>query len=530
MSPASSAVARRTLRDTRVRDGAFAAFFALQALIQPLGFRHSFPTLADRVAFARSFGDNAAVRLFYGSPHELLTAGGYTAWRVGGFLAILAGAWGALAAVRALRAEEDSGRIELALAGIVDRRGAFTAALAAVAAGVALLWAALAIGLVAGGLPLDGSLYLALATMTPALVFAGVGALASQLAGSRRVASELAIGALAAGLLLRVVADTSAGLSWLRWTTPLGWAEELRPFADTRPLVLLLPLAATTLLLSAAAALAVRRDVGRGVLEPRDRRRPRLALLRSPTALALREERAGALAWLGGVALFAVVVGILSDSFRPDTIGPDLQRQLSQVGGASLVTPGGALSFYFLFFAVAFALYACAQIAAARREEAEQRLETLLAAPVARRRWLGGRLLLAAGGLVALALTSALASWAGAASQDAGVPLTDLLAGAANTLPLALLFLALGALAFAVMPRAASGAAYGLVAVAFVWELFGSLLGAPAWLLGLSPFHQLALVPAQPFKATAAVIMLALAASAAGLALVAFDRRDLASF
>jgi len=36
-------------------------------------------------------------------------------------------------------------------------------------------------------------------------------------------------------------------------------------------------------------------------------------------------------------------------------------------------------------------------------------------------------------------------------------------------------FLALGALAFALVPRA-PGIAYGLVLLAFVWELFGSLL------------------------------------------------------
>jgi ABC-2 type transport system permease protein len=40
---------------------------------------------------------------------------GYTAWRVGGTLAIAAAAFGVLAAVRALRAEEDIGRMELVL-------------------------------------------------------------------------------------------------------------------------------------------------------------------------------------------------------------------------------------------------------------------------------------------------------------------------------------------------------------------------------------------------------------------------------
>ena len=46
---------------------------------------------------------NKAIRLFYGAPHDLLTVGGYTAWRVGGTLAIFAAAFGLLAAVRALR-------------------------------------------------------------------------------------------------------------------------------------------------------------------------------------------------------------------------------------------------------------------------------------------------------------------------------------------------------------------------------------------------------------------------------------------
>jgi energy-coupling factor transporter ATP-binding protein EcfA2 len=44
--------------------------------------------------------------------------------------------------------------------------------------------------------------------------------------------------------LLRVIADTAGGVGWLRWAKPLGWAEELRPFAGAHPLALAPPLAA----------------------------------------------------------------------------------------------------------------------------------------------------------------------------------------------------------------------------------------------------------------------------------------------
>ena len=120
-------------------------------------------------------------------------------------------------------------------------------------------------------------------------------------------------------------------------------------------------------------------------------------------------------------------------------------------------------------------------------------------------------------------------AWAGAAAQGADVSLPEMLGAGANVLPPALLFLALGALAFALAPRMSTVIAYGLVGLAFIWELFGALLEAPAWLLAVSPFHDVGLVPGEPFEAGSAAIMLALAASVALAAVAVFRRRDLAA-
>ncbi len=523
----TASLARRTLRDARVRTITFAYLFAIYAFIQPVGYRHAYPTLAARLSFVRTFGGNDAVRLFYGYPYDASSVGGYSAWRVGGTLAIAAAAFGVLAAVRALRAEEDAGRTELVLAGIAGRYTTFAAAIAAAVAGVAILWVAELVGFLLGGLPAGSSAYLSLSTALVALVFVGVGALVSQLAPTRRMALELGSAVLGVSLLLRVIADTASGAGWLRWATPLGWAEEMRPFAGARPVALLPSLAVSALLLAVAARTSLTRDVGTGLLPVRDSAPPRLRLLRTPTAQALRSELTSLFVWATSIGVFALVLGMVASSVSSAGISKNISREFAKLGSGSILTPTGYISFVFLFFILAVSLFACAQIGGAREEESSERLETLLALPVARLRWFGGRLMLAALAAAGLSLLAGVLVWAGATAQGVDISLARMLEAGVNCLPVALLFLGLAALAYALVPRASAAIAYGLVTVAFLWDLIGSLLGAPGWLVKATPFAQVGLVPSQSFKAPAAGVMLAIAAAAAGAALWAFAQRDL---
>ena len=523
----SSVFARRTLADGRTRTAAFGLLFAAMGFANALGYRHSYPTLEGRLELARTFGANKAVQLFYGRPYDLLTVGGYTAWRLAGFGCLLAAAWAVHATIRALRAEEDVGRQELVLAAGVSRLGAYGAALAAITAAGLVLWAATFVSLVSSRLPPGGSAFLALATVSPAAVFTGVGVLASQLASSRRVALQLSYAVLGASFLLRVVADIAGGVGWLQWVTPLGWTEQLRPFSHPHPEALILPAVATVALLALGGRIALGRDVGVGLLRPRDSSPPRTYLLSSPVAQALRDELGNLGGWVAGIGTFALIVGILSTAFTPASISASLRRELRKIGGVSIVTPSGAIGFYFVFFVLVISLFACSQIASARREESEQRLETLLAVSVGRTRWLAGRLLLACAGAGGLALVAAVLAWIGAAAEHAGVGFPRMIEAGANCLPATFLFLGAGALIYGIAPRATSEGAYGLVVLAFVWQLLGSLLGAPKWLLDATPFAHVAAVPAQPFRLTAAALMIAIGVAASTCGLAAFRRRDL---
>jgi ABC-2 type transport system permease protein len=521
------ALVRRAFLDARIRTIAFAYVFAAYSYIQPVGYRHAYPALSDRLAFAHSFATNKALRLLYGEPYDIASVSGYTVWRVGGVLAIAAALYGLLAAVRAMRTEEDTGRMELVLAGVVGRSTVNLSVLTACAAGVFILWLAESAGFVVAGLPAGGSAYLALATASVMPVCLGVGALASQLAPSRRIAIGLGGAIVAVFFLLRVLADTLPGAGWLRWATPLGWAEELRPFSGAQPLVLLLPVTASVLLFAASMRIAAGRDIGTGVLPAHDTADPHLRLLRSPTLQALRSQRGSLITWTSSVAVFAYILGTVSKSISPADVTKSMQRELAKIGSGSIVTPNGYLAFVFLFFIVAVSVFVCTQVSAARQEEADQRLETLLALPVTRRRWLGGRLLLAIATAVAISLTAGLFSWVGADSAGAGVALPKLLEAGANGVPVAVLFLGIAALAYATVPRASAGIAYGLLTTAFLWQLVGSLAGAPTWLVDLTPFAHVGLVPAQPFRAGAAAVMVAVGATAALAAIGLLRRRDL---
>jgi ABC-2 type transport system permease protein len=90
-----------------------------------------------------------------------------------------------------------------------------------------------------------------------------------------------------------------------------------------------------------------------------------------------------------------------------------------------------------------------------------------------------------------------------------------------------LLFLGVAAPAYALVPRASAAIAYGLVTVAFLWELVGSLVGAPKWLVELTPFEHVGLVPTEPFRAGSALVMLAIGAVSSLVAVGVFRRRDL---
>ena len=503
-----------------------ALLFAFYGAAQVVGYRATYPTVADRIGLTASFGNSPALRLFYGEPRNLLTTQGYAAWRVGGTLALLVALFGIVLSVRDLRGEEDSGRMEVVLAGLTTRRGVLTCGWLAAALGMAVVCLSLFVTLVVTRLPVGGSAYLSLVLTLCGLCFVAIGSVVSQVMPTRRSAYSVAMPVFGVLFLLRVAADTRSGLGWLRWTTPLGWAEEAHPFTGSRPAALIPSILLIVTLGTIAALLVTRRDVGTGILQVRDRAEPHLRLMSSPAAQTVRIESLTLASWVIGVGAMAFVIGSLATSFSEASFPASLRQELHKLGLTNLVTPTGYLAFVMLIFALIISLGMAQQVGAARREEADQRLETLLAVPLSRIRWLGGRIGLAVALALALSIEAGLLAWAGAWVAGGDVPLGGLIEAGLNCAPAALLFLGLSVLAFGFTPRIASFAGYGLIAAAFAWDVVGDVVSAPTWALDLSPFRHLGLVPVHAFPFRAAAIMTAIGVVTAGAGAAGFRRRD----
>lgn len=520
-------VARRTLRGALI----WGAVFGLITWLEVIQFGKEYPTAADRARLVEEMGSNVGLKAILGPSPAIDTVAGYVAAHTVGVLGVIAAVWGLLAGTRLLRGEEEAGRWELLLAGQTTRRRAAAAAVAGLGIGLVTLWGAVAAAYVAVGRDPDArfsvgdSLFAATATVAAAAMFLAVGALCSQLAATRRQAVGLAAAVFGAAYLLRVVAYSSTTLPWLRWATPLGWVDELRPLTGSRPLPLVVIVATIATLVALTIVLAGRRDLGTGILAAHDTAAARTRFLAGPLGLAGRLDRGAVLGWSAGLGAAGLVVGLMTEGTEElwaNQSGGLFVRLSGATGGAVF------LGMVFLLLASLVALAAAGQVAATREEEAEGYLDHLLARPVTRLSWLAGRFAVSAAALALFGVVAGLAAWVGAASTGASIGFPELLAAGVNVVPAGIFVLGVGTLVHAVIPRFASAVAYGLVAWSFLLEIVGAGLGLSRWLLDLSVLHHIARAPAADPRWGMAVVLVALGVAAAALGALAFARRDLA--
>ena len=515
---------RAILRRDRVRIAVWTLSIAGLVAVTAASVKGLFPTQADldRAAAAET---SAAAIVLNGPPYGLDTVGGQVAYQVG--------VWGMVAVAlmtmfmytRNTRAEEESGRLELVRATVVGRHAQSTAALIVVGGINLLVGMAVALANIAYGLPVGGSVVFGAGFTVLGLIFCGVTAITTQVSDNTRVANGLAGIVLGLAFAFRAIGDVNDGT--LSWLSPIGLVQKSRPYAGDVWWPLAIGLVLAGVLTVVGGILASHRDVGAGLTQPRPGPATAGRALATPFGLALRLQRGSLISWAIGLFATGVAYGSIIDQLDSLLADNDTAKELiAQAGGVSITD--SYLSTTLQVVALIATGYALQSALRLRTEENAGRVESLLATPTSRERWVtshtamsfvGAALVLLAGGL-GTGLTVALIT------GDWG-ELPRLVGASLVYVPAVWLLAGLAVALFGLAPRAALAAWAGM-AFCFVIGMFGELLDLPRWLTDLSPFQRTPRVPADSLTLLPVVAIAAVAAALTAAGIAGFRHRDVA--
>ena len=514
---------RLGLRTERLRIPLWVIGTVLLPLVTFNSYTVLFPTEQSRAALI-ALANTPAFQVIIGQPTDLDTAGGFTAWRTLVVLCVLNAMLAILIAIRHTRAEEDAGRAEL-LAGAPLARSAWPVA-ATIISGLTSIatGAAVAIILIVSSADAPSSLFMGAAIAFCGLVFGSIALIAAQIASSARVALGASIVVLAASFLLRGWADADPAMAWLAWTNPLGWAERVHPFGENASLPLLLLLIIAVAGVVIAIVIDEQRDLGRGLIAERLGPASAAPRLGTPLGLAWRIQRGLLMGWTIGLAALGIVYGTVQGSIA-NTLGsnPMFERIVGAQGPDTFVNAFiAAIVSVLALLATGFGVSAILRM---RSEEADGRVELVLATAVHRSTWFGSYVVVAILGSAWLMLIGVLGFTVGAAISGTSTDALPLLGAAAAQLPAVAVLLGLAALLIGLRPRLAP-LAWAAFAFSAVMAFFGPLLDLPEWVIEASPYTHLPQLPQEPAQFLTYGVLTAIALAFLGVGLIALRKRD----
>lgn len=495
---------------------------------QGIGVDGLYSTQAEFDKAAASMEHNAAFIAMAGPPRALNTTGGQVAWQATAFGAVLVGLMSMFLVGRHTRAEEESGRDELVRSAAIGRHAPMTAALGVTLLANAVVALVTTAALLGYGLPATGSWAIGIGLFLVGACFTGVALVAAQLTQGVRSMYGIAGVVLGASYAIRAIGDVAG--SGLSWFSPIGWYQAMRAYADERWWPALLLVAAACLALGAAYAVFGRRDIGSGVWAARPgpaRADSTLVGWGAPGALGLawRLHRGSLVGWTAGVFLGGLGYGTIGNDVGDLFGDSDATREVFAAGAADLVD--GFYAAAGLMLALLAGGYAVSASLRARGEEDAGRVETLLSTGLSRTGWFVTHLVVTVLGTIAVVVASGVGLGVGHSlttgewDQTGRLAMAPVSAGAG-----VLVLVGLGVLLVGVLPRWA-GLAWLALGFCVVVMFFGDLLRFPDWVVDVSPFSHLALVPAEPFDAAPYAVVLLLGVALLAVGVVGLRRRDL---
>lgn len=521
-----AAMVRLVVRRNRVRLAVWVVVLVGMIAYVASYYKELFPTQQALDDFA-ALSDTPGIKALTGLSAAADTLGG-AVWTKGWMTTALSLAIGvAFLVTRNGRADEEAGRTELLRSRMLGMHAYGVAswlvnALLCVVVGLGVAVVSASGGLDPDGAGIAGSLAMGASVTGVGLFGLGVGAVAGQVVSTSRSANALSAAVIVGCYVLRMIGDLGNGV--LTWASPIGWGQQMQPFAADRwwPFLLLLALAAA--LLALAAWIETKRDHGSGLVPERAGRASAPERLASPLGLGLRLQRSSIIGWTIAVLLAAMLFGSIIDAMT------DLLNDAPGGPAADFLRGSGVqalLAMLASMIGLITAIFATQSAVSLRADEASGIVEPQLAGALSRRRWAWQRLLIPiVGSAVLLALGGTmLGAVYGSVTGDSSQ--TPTMAGAALAYwPAVMVLVGIAVALFGWLPRVAIAGTWGVMAAMWFATMLGEVFGLPQWVIDALPFSA---VPYQPFEQMSwlpLVVMTLVAAALTWSGLDRFARRD----
>ncbi len=498
-------------------------------------------TPAERAAFGQSMTRLAAQFVaLLPPPVQPETVGGYIEFRGFHPLAILFAVWALASATAFVRADEERGIVEAALAAGIARISLIAARTACFAIAVAVASTVAATGFLIGVALGHESVELRGVIEESALLASiGLACYALSLLVAQLTAARIATAA-AGVLLLALFFVNSLGreFDWLsgwRRISPFWYYDLSQPLPpgghfDTGGVAALLAIAIAAT--GAAAVVFALRDLGAPLVRvPVSRDRPSLSatatpLWTIPVVRGIYDHRGGLLVWCAGMAALAVLFVSLTKTIVQVLLSlPAVLPYLSLLVRQQ-VYPAVLGYTWFNVAQLLFAALAIAYVARWSAEDTDGRLEMMLSEPFSRAAIVIERMaVLVVGGLL-IAAVSAGAVYFASRSQGIELNIGRLAIASLMLVPFALVFAGAGSMLAAWNPRAAVGVLGGLAFASYLDNELGAIFNLPLWLRDLSAFTLFGTPLVDGIDARNLTLMLLLALAGVATSILFMQRRD----
>jgi ABC-2 type transport system permease protein len=478
----------KTLRDSRRATIVVAAVLGLLLILVSAAIAAEFNTAESRRQLAAVIAAVPPIMQgLAGKPINVEALGGYVNYKYGTFFPLIVSLWSILALSGTLAAESRRGSMEFLAASGLSRRRIALEKLAAHILGLTIACVVLFLALTVvdrafARLPGDeiSSAMAAGYAIWLGLLSLAAGSLAFAIAPflGRGAAVGIAGAVMFGGFFLNGYQAAIPSLAPFANLTWFGWTTDHVPLAGQFSWVSLLPVVGVIVVFLAIGVEAfARRDLGATSAIPVPSMPRALTGIEGPTGRAASEQMSTAVSWGLGLGLFGLILASSGDSFI-DALNeaPAFLKLLQDVfPGSDIASPGGFLQLVFVEFGVVLSGLAAATLVGRwASDETSGRLEMLLAATLARPRWV------LAGGLATLAsLVLIVALTAIGIAIGAMITGGDVVTPVVGTLILLVYAAGLAGIGFAVGGIFGTGVAAAVVAVFTIVTWFLNIV-APA--------------------------------------------------